>query len=160
LIEQFAANPVPLSGIIVAQASTTSVGLWKIPLAGSPLGKASSRAFLGPGLPTNAAAVDLGRWPVGVYQLKTCARTDATSTPAALTCQVLANWVQVGTSTLYTAGDTVSATYPTTYATYAALTSFNLAADSDVRVQWFNPGTYHAAGKHLWIRAVQLHRLS
>ena len=163
---QFAAFSLPgtpaAPNLTGGQAQTSFKGGPLAPVfSGSMLGQGSSTSkALGPALAVNSIRVPLGNWPIGNYTVKTCCRTDATGVPAALTVQVMVNWVQVATANLYAAGDTAAASYPTAYANYAALCSFSLTAPSDVAVRVVNPGTYHSVGKHLWIRAVQLHRTS
>ena len=130
-------------------------------LSANFVGQGSSTAqALGPALAPNSIRIPLGNWPTGAYVLKLCTRTDATGVPAALTVQVMVNWVQAASSQLYAAGDNAATTYPTAWANYDAQCSFSLTQPSDVAVRVVNPGSYHAAGKHLWIRAVQLHRTS
>lgn len=155
-------SAVVLAGLTVAQAATSFLGGPLSPVfSGKITTSASSTSkALGPALAPNSIRVPLGNWPVGGYVLKTCCRTDATGIPAALTVQVMVNWVQVASSNLYATGDSAVASYPTQWTNYAALCSFNLSQPSDVAVRIVNPGSYHAAGKHLWIRAVQLHRTS
>jgi hypothetical protein len=131
--------------------------LTRYPLSGISVGQGSTTTLLGQ---ANAVVADIGVWPAGAYAVKTCCRTDATGAPAALVFAVTVAGSVVVTTNLYAAGDTASATYPTAYASYAGSCLFNLNVPSDVAFQWSNPGTYHAAGKHLWIKGAQLHRLS
>jgi len=147
------------------QASTSfKGGPLALVVSGNSLGQGSSTSkALGPALAPNSIRVAIGNWPIGSYTVKVCCRTDVTPlspVPVPLQVQVMVNWVQVASSNLYAASDTAVAAYPTAYANYAALCSFSLTQPSDVAVRVVNPGSYHAAGKHLWIRAVQLHRTS
>jgi len=163
---QFAAFSLPgtpaAPNITVAQAQTSFKGGPLTPsLSASFVGQGSSTSkALGPALAPNSIRVALGNWPIGSYVVKLCTRTDDVGAPAALTVQVMVNWVQVASSNLYAAGDNAASTYPTAWANYDAQCSFSLTQPSDVAVRVVNPGSYHAAGKHLWIRAVQLHRTS
>ena len=144
------------------QASTSFTGgPLALALFGNVVGRGSSTSqALAPPMAPNSIRIPLGNWPTGAYVLKLCTRTDATGVPAALTVQVMVNWVQAASSNLYAAGDNAASTYPTAWANYDAQCSFSLTQPSDVAVRVVNPGSYHAAGKHLWIRAVQLHRTS
>ena len=109
---------------------------------------------------SNAVVADLGVFAAGNYQLRTCCRTDATGNPAVLVVAVLVNNSVVTTTPLYAAADTATSTYPTVYAQYDGLCTFSLPVASDITVQWSNPGTYHSAGKTLWIKGLQLQRTS
>jgi hypothetical protein len=146
-----------LAGITVARATLALSGTRLALQAALVVSQGSTSGFL---VGTSSVFVDLGVWPAGAYVLKSRCRTDATGAPAALLVIVRAAGTQIATNSLYAAGDTASSTYPTDWSNYDGQLNFNLLVPADLTVQWSNPATYHAAGKHLWLKGAQLHRTS
>ena len=157
-----------LFGVVILQPSGTLLGLGttftqaliltRYPLSGVVIGQGSTTTTLGQ---SNAVIADIGIWPAGTYEVKTCCRTDVTGTPpVALTFAVQVGGSVAATTTIYAGGDASSTTYPTAYAQYDGRCTFSLLVPADIVFQWSNPGTYHNAGKHIWVKGAQLHRLS